>query len=233
WVAERVRVGTDVEIAFHDAFGDGPGVLLVAGTGSIAWGRSEDGRTGRVGGWGTLLGDEGSGHAIGLEALRRVTRDADGRGPSTDLRRRVLERLGLGGAEDLIAWSTGAAKSEIAALVPVVIEAAAAGDAVAGEILVKAVEELEGHLLTLLENLGPWSQPPPLALAGGLLGPKGPLRRGMERMGRSHRLPLVERPLDAARGAAGKAAALLGPPPTGAPAPAPPTPPSSRRDTSR
>ncbi len=216
-LARRVRVGTDVLGAFQDAFGAGPGILVIAGTGSIAWGRGEDGREARVGGWGSLLGDEGSGYAVGLEALRRVARDVDGRGPGTNLRGRILVRLELSDPDDLVPWSTRAAKSEIAALVPVVGDAAAEGDAVAGEILVKAVEELEGHVLTLLENLGPWSHPPALALAGGLLQPGGPLRRGMERVARLHRLPVLERPLDGARGAAALARALAAKEATGRP----------------
>ena len=71
-LAVRTSVDTDVAVAFHDAFGAGPGVLLLAGTGSIAWGRAEDGREGRVGGWGRQFGDEGSGFDIAQRALHAV-----------------------------------------------------------------------------------------------------------------------------------------------------------------
>jgi glucosamine kinase len=201
-VARRTCVGTDVEAAFHAAFRDRPGILLVAGTGSVAWGRNESGQQGRVGGWGTLLGDEGSGYAIGLESLRRVARDADGRGPETQLREAILSDLGLDGADALVSWTAEAGKGDIAALVPVVVDSSRRGDAVAGEILVKAVEELAGHVLTLLANLGPWSQPPRVALSGGLLGPGGPLRRAMEVTISEQRLPMVEESPDPALGAA-------------------------------
>ena len=70
--ARRVRVLSDVETAHQAAFGAGPGILVVAGTGSIAFGRSPRGRTARAGGWGALLGDEGSAFWIGREALKDI-----------------------------------------------------------------------------------------------------------------------------------------------------------------
>lgn len=201
-VARAVHVDSDVGAAFHDAFGDGPGILLISGTGSIAWGRAEDGREGRVGGWGHHIGDEGSGYAVGREGLRRIARQADGRAPRTRLQMAVLDFLGLQGAEELVMWAGGASKAEVAALAPVVAAASAAGDAVAAEILQVAAEELEGHVLAILENLGPWREPPPVALAGGLLRPGRALRRPLEVALARHRLTPVDRPLDAARGAA-------------------------------
>jgi glucosamine kinase len=209
-LSESVRVGTDVEAAFHDAFGDGPGVLLISGTGSIAWGRAEDGREGRVGGWGHHIGDEGSGYAIGLEALRRVVRDVDGRAPDTGLHEAVLAHLALDSVEDLVRWADSASKAEVASLAPVVAGVADAGDSVAGEILVEAVEDLQGHLLTILTNLGPWQEPPRLALGGGLLQPGGPLRDAMERVVTAYHLAPRDRPLDGARGAARLAMAAGG-----------------------
>jgi len=201
-LAERVRVSTDVEAAAADAFGSGPGILLVSGTGSIGWGRAEDGTLGRVGGWGSLIGDEGSGYAIGLEALRRIARTVDGRGPGTELQTAVIQSLGLEDAQDLIQWAAEADKGAVAALVPVVAQASRAGDAVAGEILVMAVEDLEGHVLTLLDTLGPWTEPPRLALCGGLLDPGRPLRRAMESALAGLHVRLVGRPLFPALGAA-------------------------------
>ncbi|MEJ2203952.1 MAG: BadF/BadG/BcrA/BcrD ATPase family protein [Gemmatimonadota bacterium] len=207
-VGASVRVDTDVRAAFHDAFSDGPGVLLVAGTGSIAWGRAEDGREGRVGGWGHHIGDEGSGYAIGREALRRVTRHADGRAPATDLEERVLDHLRLHRADDLVGWINEAERSEVASLAPLVVDTARSGDGIAQEIVQRAVEELEGHVLTLLENLGPWSTAPPVALSGGLIEPGRPLRESVETALERHLIRPLQRPLDPALGAARLALSL-------------------------
>lgn len=201
-LADRLGVGMDVEAAFADAFADDPGILVVSGTGSVGWGRGPDGTLGRVGGWGSILGDEGSGYAVGLDALRRVVRDADGRGPGTGLRAAILEELGMEAPPELIPWASSAHKSAVAALVPVVARVARSGDTVAGEILVRAAEELDGHVATLLETLGPWPSPPTVALTGGLLGPGGPLRRGMEEALARHPVPVLDRELHPASGAA-------------------------------
>src|SRR5690606_12096698 len=128
------------------AFDDGAGILLIAGTGSSAWARGVDGRTARAGGWGHLLGDEGSGYALGVAALRAVARAHDGRAPSTDLRDAVLRHANVAAPEALIAWAASAAKAEIAALAPCVAEAAAADDAVARAIVDRAARDLADHV---------------------------------------------------------------------------------------
>lgn len=208
-VAVRARVGTDVHAAFHDVFPQGPGILLIAGTGSIAWARSEDGREGRVGGWGPRIGDEGSGYAIGVEALRRVARHADGRAPTTELSGLILEQLGLEGVESLPGWAARASRAQIAELTPLAIEAAAGGDAVAGQIVSDAIEALRQHVVAVLERLAPWSRPPELALAGGLIRPGGGLRAGLQAALPASRVRVMTRDPDAARGAARLALALV------------------------
>jgi N-acetylglucosamine kinase-like BadF-type ATPase len=81
----RVIVADDTEIAQLAAFGGRPGIAVVAGTGSVAFGRTEDGRTARIGGHGFLLGDEGSGYWIGVQLVRAALRSRDGTGPHTAL----------------------------------------------------------------------------------------------------------------------------------------------------
>ncbi len=176
-LASKIRVITDAEAALFDAHGDGPGLLLIAGTGSIALGRAEDGREARAGGWGALLGDEGGGYDIGLRALRAVARAADGRGGETGLLRRLGSNLAIAEPQGLIRWVSTAAKADIAALAPIVCEVAETGDGVAAGIIHGAVTSLERHVAALLTRLGPWSGLPGLALAGGLLAPGGPLRK--------------------------------------------------------
>jgi glucosamine kinase len=213
-LAEHVVVGTDVEAAFQDAFGAGPGVLLIAGTGSIAWARSPSGAVVRVGGWGERLGDEGSGFAIGMAALRAVVRAEDGRGPGTVLRELLLSALSLGSVDGLVPWAAVATKADVAALVPLVSRAASAGDAVASDILTQAVGELSAHVAAAVERGGPWPQPPELVLWGGLLGKDGALHDRIARAVGAHRVRLSTRDVDPARGAArlARAALVEGPP---------------------
>ncbi len=207
-LAQSIEVGTDVEGAFHDAFGDGPGVMLIAGTGSIAWARDEGGVMHRVGGWGQHVGDEGSGYWMVMEALRRVARAEDGRSTATTLRESVLERLGLLDPTELVAWVASAGKREIAALVPDVAHAASAGDAGAVDILERAVDMLARHLTAVVERSGPWSQKPRLALWGGLIWQGGPLRDFLVMAITGHDLPLVDVELDPPMGAARMALGL-------------------------
>lgn len=177
-LATRVIIGTDVEAAFHDAFGAGPGILLIAGTGSIAWARDGHGVSHRVGGWGRDLGDEGSGFRLGADALRRVMRALDGRDPPTGLREVVLGALGLAEAAELVAWVSQASKRDVAALAPLVVGAAELGDAGATAIVDEAVDALEGHVRAALRRLSDsWDAAGvEVVLWGGLLAPRGPLR---------------------------------------------------------
>jgi N-acetylmuramic acid 6-phosphate etherase len=95
-LAGRVEVTSDAAILLAAGTPDGSGLVLIAGTGSIAFGRTADGRRARAGGWGYLLGDEGSAYALVMSGLQAVARAADGRGPATALTERFLKRFGLG-----------------------------------------------------------------------------------------------------------------------------------------
>ena len=201
-LADVVRVGTDVEAAFYDAFRSGPGVLLIAGTGSIAWGRNEEGQIHRAGGWGEDLGDEGSGFAIGRDALRALLRFEDGRGGPTSLKGPLLDYLGLDESRDLISWISSATKGQVSALAPLVVREASGGDKVAKGILSLAVAELQTHVDGILEQLSPWDEDPVLALHGGLVGSGGPLREPVIRSLITLRLKLFEGEVDSPRGAA-------------------------------
>ncbi len=208
-LAGVVHVGTDAEAAFHDAFGAGPGILLIAGTGSIAWGRGDSGRSVRAGGWGRHLGDEGSGYRIGLAALREVVQAEDGRRPPTGLRAAALERCGVPSPGGLVAWIEEASKAEVAALAPMVAEAAAQGEPAARAIVEQAVSDLEAHALAILERIGPTRERPALALWGGLLAEGGPLREPVRAALAERGLRALETELDPSRGAALLARALI------------------------
>lgn len=200
-LAAAVRVVTDAEAAFFDAFRAGPGILMIAGTGSVGLGQAEDGRQGRVGGWGSLLGDEGSAYEIGLRAMRSIARSVDGRGEPTQLLGQLVADLSLVSPEDLIAWAAAAGKRAIASLAPTVCDLAAAGDPVAAKIISDAVSSLAAHVDALLAQLGPWSSPPGLALAGGLLSMDRPLREPLAAAAAERVCVVLDTQVAAVRGA--------------------------------
>lgn len=167
--AARVRILSDGEVALHGAFGGGPGVLLIAGTGSVAYGRGPDGRTERCGGWGMYLGDEGSGYAIGREALAAALRSVDGREERTALLPRMLELLGVDGPRGIPPWAGRAAKGELAALARPVIDLAAGGDPVARRLVERQADALAGHVVALAHRLAPWPGDVPVVFHGGVL----------------------------------------------------------------
>ena len=146
-LADRVEVTGDATLLLAAGTPEGWGVAAIAGTGSMAYARAADGRTARAGGWGYLLGDEGSGYALVLAGLQAVARAVDGRGPATSLRERFLTKLNLGEAQELIPliYRGGWDRATLAALAPVVLEAAEAGDPVASTIVGQAAGEVGGN----------------------------------------------------------------------------------------
>jgi glucosamine kinase len=185
-VADEVVVDIDAAIAMVDAFGDGPGIIVLAGTGSIAYGRGVDGAHARCGGWGPAFGDEGSGHWIGRRALGIVAAAADGREAPTALTGSILTAAEVNSAEELIPWAIAAGSTTIASLAPVVIATAAAGDARANALVALAAEELVVHVRALAMRLfGDERAAIPVALSGGLLQKGSLLRKKLEQRIRS------------------------------------------------
>ena len=201
-IARAVRVGTDAEVALHDAFGGGPGIVLVAGTGSVVLAVTEDGRLHEVGGWGGVMGDEGSGHHIGESALRAIAAATDRRGPPTALTASVLEALDLDQPRQLTPWAESAAKADIAGLSPLVIHAARTGDDAANTVVRCALDALEDQLAAAIRDVFPDSDPPLVALVGGLIAPDGPLRADAERLVASSGGRVLSRGVIPERGAA-------------------------------
>jgi N-acetylglucosamine kinase-like BadF-type ATPase len=170
-LAQRIEITTDAALLLPAGTPDGWGVALIAGTGSMALARSPDGATARAGGWGYLLGDEGSGYALALGALQAVARADDGRGPATRMTDNLLGELRLSRAADLIGWLYGAGRDRaaFAGLAPLVLRTAEEGDAVARTIVSAAADELADIAFAAAKKLGFESEPVPLTLAGGLL----------------------------------------------------------------
>jgi glucosamine kinase len=168
-LAEQLIVTTDIEIAIQSAFGNGPGIVLLAGTGSFAVGHLPDGRIARQGGHGWQMGDDGSAYALGRAALVAAGRGHDGRAPHTALEEALVQATRARDFNDLVRWSVVAGPPEIAALAPVVLDAAAAGDSVAQSLRDAAVTDLVAQVTALLPRYGGMTEVVPVALAGGLL----------------------------------------------------------------
>lgn len=149
----------------------GPGIVLVSGTGSIAYGVNRHRVAARAGGWGSSLGDEGSGYWIGRRALEAVVRDADGRGPRTALTPMVLEHFGLARPEQLVAeiYDNVTGRQAIASLGATVERARAEGDVAALEILRDAATELALAVTSVVSRLKMRGDQFPTWLSGGLL----------------------------------------------------------------
>ena len=179
-LAEDVLVHADAMIALDDAFGDGPGLLVIAGTGSVGYGRGPAGSFARCGGWGPQCGDEGSGAWIGRRALSIVTASHDGREPETALTGAILTAAEVNEVSDLIPWAAQASPATLATLAPVVLAVALGGDLRANSLVTLAVEELVLHARTLARSLfGDERAAVPLALGGGLLSKGSLLRKRM------------------------------------------------------
>lgn len=186
------RVLNDVDAAHIGAFAGGPGILILSGTGSMAWARDEAGVSFRTGGWGEVVGDEGSAFWIGRRILEAVSQSIDGRAGPTDLVEAVFALLELGASQkvsELEGWAATLdnPRSQIAALAPLASTLAEQGDRAARSVLEGAADELARHVRTLEVRLAA----PSLAwsYAGGTFS-SAPLREALtERIGREPQPP--------------------------------------------
>lgn len=212
-IADDVSVQADATIAMDDAFGDSAGVLLIAGTGSVAFSRGPDGKLERCGGWGPNVGDEGSAAWLGKRALSVITAAHDGREPETALTGAILTALELESLEDLIPWAANATPGALAQLAPVVMQVAAGGDLRANALISFCVEDLALHVRTLARRCFTDERAAiPVALSGGLLSRGSLVRKRLEQRLKSA-VPgaaVKSDEVDAARGAIRRARRLLG-----------------------
>ncbi|MCY4062279.1 MAG: hypothetical protein OXG53_07920 [Chloroflexi bacterium] len=168
----HIVASSDLEIALVGALGQRKGLLVLAGTGSAVFGVSTAGRRLQVGGWGYLLGDQGSSFWIGTQLLKHVatTFDIGGERSMTALGRACLDKLGLTAPRELVAWvyrSEQAPAVRIACLAPFVLRRADAGDELARDILRGAARHLAEQLETIRRRVNDYEAP--IAFAGGLL----------------------------------------------------------------
>lgn len=171
--SSRVLVVTDARAALAGASPEGPdapGVVLIAGTGAVAFGRRRDGEEARAGGWGPLIGDEGSAYFIARRGLAAVVRSLDGRGPGTILHDLLFASEGSSSTAGLLRklYRPGVGPSEIAAYFPLVLEAARRRDRVSLAIFREAAAELGLAVRTVVERLSLGPEPFPVATVGGV-----------------------------------------------------------------
>jgi N-acetylglucosamine kinase-like BadF-type ATPase len=219
----KIVVSSEARIVLESGLANGIGVAVLSGENGLVFGQGPDLRAAKAGGDGYLLGDEGSAHYLGLQAVKAVLRAADGRGPATQLTAMVertwkitpgrpdlvaahaydlLKGLGTGGNKALVEETTQAYKQALANLAPLVEQAAAKADEASGRILDTCADEIVLAVQAVLRRtaLDSWTKPTPLVLSGSiLLSNQGELKRRL-----LERLPDMAEPvpvLEAAEGA--------------------------------
>ena len=199
----ELRLAGDHETMLYGAVGR-EGAVLISGTGSVALGRNSRGETFRCGGWGHVIGDEGSGYAIGREILTAVARAQDGRGTNTCLTGQVFQALSISDMGELIrfVYDPATDKARIASLAPLLISALAKGDEAANTIADKASAELFLMAATVIGRLS--LETGEIALSGSILTQISPIRQKVESAlaSRYPALSCIEPRQDAAMGAA-------------------------------
>jgi N-acetylglucosamine kinase-like BadF-type ATPase len=167
----RSKVISDAEAALLGGTAKGVGVAVIAGTGSVVFGRNESGETKKVAGVGHLLGDPGSGYDVGIRGLRAVIAASEGRGEKTELSHALLNAISLEAVEMIVPWlySLEDPKAAVAGLAPVVIACAERNDAAAGKILRDAAEELAEAVCFAVNWLGLSGAGLDIVLCGGVL----------------------------------------------------------------
>jgi len=170
---------SDAAIALRAAIGDSPGIIVISGTGTIAYGRDDHGRVLRSGGWGVPFDDAGSGYDLGYKAIVAALRDYDGRGRYTQLSAQVCQTLKIPDITQVVLKSL--TPQEIAALFPLVLEAARRRDFIARELCEQAGRDLADLAVALLRRLGWLHRVIPVVCAGGIFRSSARIRRSFAR----------------------------------------------------
>jgi N-acetylglucosamine kinase-like BadF-type ATPase len=163
----EVEVVGDMHIALEAGFPGAPGVVVIAGTGSIAYGRNERGETARAGGWGPAISDEGSGEWIGRAAAAAALRAYDS-GLSTALNACLMNTWHLATRDDVARVANASPAPDYAALLPQILATAEAGDGAARDVLLQAGTELAHLAKVVTRRLWPGATSARVALAGGV-----------------------------------------------------------------
>jgi glucosamine kinase len=170
-VPGKVEVVGDMVIALEAAFGGGPGVIVIAGTGSIAYGRNSQRQTARAGGWGFAISDEGSGHWIGrcaVSAAMRTGDEAHAEGQTNLLLQSVMKLWRLETRDQVVLAANASPRPDFSSLLPLVLAAADSGDPLARSILTQAGAELATLAKIVIHRLFPDADEVRLAMSGGV-----------------------------------------------------------------
>jgi glucosamine kinase len=171
-----VEVVGDMVIALEAAFGSGPGVIAIAGTGSIVWGRDASGRTARAGGWGFAISDEGSGHWIGRRAISAVLQVHDEE-QETALTAMVLHSWNLTTLDELVQKANSLPPPEFPRLFPVVLRAAEQADGTARKLLADAATHLANLTAMVVRRLVAGPPYVPVAMTGSVFRKSADVRQ--------------------------------------------------------
>ena len=171
----EIEVVGDMEVAMEAAFGEGPGVIVIAGTGSIAYGRNPRLRTARAGGWGHAISDEGSGHWIGRAAVAIAVRETDQQSEAC-LFKLIAKSWGVTTHEQVVMMANRSPAPDFAALLPVVLQAAEKKNQQAGSVLFQAAEELSTLAKQVIQALFSGQEAVPVAMSGGVFANSAQVR---------------------------------------------------------
>jgi glucosamine kinase len=200
----EISVVGDMVIALAAAFGEGPGVVVIAGTGSIAYGRSRDGQIARAGGWGFAVSDEGSGHWIGRGALAASLRAQDeSQAEHTPTLNGLMKSWKIETREKLVMAANATPPPNFAALFPAVLALADSGDPIARDVLTQAGTQLAGLAGIVIRRLFPDQGSVPVAMSGGVSSSSALVRQVFYNSLRSERVDAVLNPgvIEPVRGA--------------------------------
>ena len=166
---KKLKIVSDAEIALEGPLNGKPGTVLICGTGSVLIGKNSEGKFIKIGGFGKLIGDEGSGYSIGKKGLQAISKYIDGRGSDTILAKSISKKFGIRDRESFI-LKVHSDEFDVAEIAAHVISAAQKGDKLCKEIIDNEIEEILLHIKSLKRFLG--KRNIPLCFAGGVLNNK-------------------------------------------------------------
>ena len=170
-LAGKVIISTDASLVLEEGLMEGWGIAVISGTGSIVLGKNQQGESFRAGGWGSVLGDEGSGYALGMGALKLLTHFADGREKQSPLQDKILAHLGIVHATEIVALlhEDKLDKSMIANLAIEVLHAHGLGDMYASSLINDQAGQLASCVGAVHKQMNLKDEMVPLTLAGSLI----------------------------------------------------------------